>query len=169
MRLKSGIARLCVAALLATPSLAVATNGFFQIGIGPKTRGMAGAGIAYAQDSWSVATNPAGMVHVGCRFDAGVPWVKQKATATFSIPLIVQQQAEQSETIKSDEDLWWPQLAINYMLSCDQSVGLAAYVAGQSRVHWDHRWTLISPLNFDGDPGRLDFLHIFVVPSWAWQ
>ena len=48
-----------------------ATNGYFAHGYGTKAKGMAGAGVAYAQDSLAAATNPAGMVWVGNRWDVG--------------------------------------------------------------------------------------------------
>ncbi len=38
-----------------------ATNGYFLIGYGAKTRGMGGAGVAFAQDALAGAANPAGM------------------------------------------------------------------------------------------------------------
>ncbi|HHJ13199.1 MAG TPA: long-chain fatty acid transporter [Gammaproteobacteria bacterium] len=59
------------AALLAAP-LAQATNGYFKIGYGSKNRGMAGAGMAYGQDSLAPAINPAALAGMGNRVDAGV-------------------------------------------------------------------------------------------------
>lgn len=44
----------------ATPS-SFATNGYFLVGYGAKTRGMGGAGVAYAQDALAAAANPAAM------------------------------------------------------------------------------------------------------------
>lgn len=60
-----------VAVALAAPA-AYATNGYFKIGYGSKNRGLAGAGIAYGQDSLAAATNPATLASVGSRVDAGV-------------------------------------------------------------------------------------------------
>ena len=53
-----------IAALLAAP-LAEATNGYFKIGYGSKNRGMAGAGMAYGQDSLASAINPAALAGIG--------------------------------------------------------------------------------------------------------
>ena len=60
-----------VAALAAAP-LAQATNGYFKIGYGSKNRGMAGAGMAFGQDSLAGAINPASLAGIGNRVDAGV-------------------------------------------------------------------------------------------------
>jgi long-chain fatty acid transport protein len=52
-----------------------ATNGYFLIGYGAKTRGMGGAGVAYAQDAIAGAANPAAMGDVEMdtmRVDMGV-------------------------------------------------------------------------------------------------
>lgn len=59
-----------VAAAIAAPA-AHATNGYFKIGYGTKNRGMAGAGMAYSQDSLAPATNPSGLSFVGNRMDFG--------------------------------------------------------------------------------------------------
>ncbi len=55
---------------IAFPSLA--TNGYFQIGYGAKSTGMAGAAVANPQDTLAGAANPAGMAYVGEGFDIGL-------------------------------------------------------------------------------------------------
>jgi long-chain fatty acid transport protein len=59
------------AAGIALASPALATNGYFQIGYGAKSVGMAGAAVANPQDTLAAAANPAGMAHVGEGFDVG--------------------------------------------------------------------------------------------------
>lgn len=59
-----------VAAVLAAPA-AHATNGYFSHGYGTKSKGLAGAGVAFSQDAMAAATNPAGMVWQGDRLDVG--------------------------------------------------------------------------------------------------
>lgn len=68
--LKRTVTSVAVAAVLASP-LAQATNGYFKIGYGSKNRGMAGAGMAYGQDSLAPAVNPATLAGIGNRVDAG--------------------------------------------------------------------------------------------------
>jgi long-chain fatty acid transport protein len=65
---------LSLAAALAVPTTAFATNGYFLIGYGAKSRSMGGVGVAFAQDGLAAATNPAGMADVDVdtmRIDAG--------------------------------------------------------------------------------------------------
>lgn len=64
---------------LTAPSFA--TNGYFLIGYGAKSRGMGGVGIAYAQDSLAAAANPAGMSDVDMntmRVDVGAEFFLPK-------------------------------------------------------------------------------------------
>lgn len=62
-RLLSTLLVLCVF----MPSLATATNGYFLIGFGPKSRAMGGTGVAYGQDALAAAANPAAMTDVKIR------------------------------------------------------------------------------------------------------
>ena len=70
--LKRTLTSVAVAAALVTAPLANATNGYFKIGYGSKNRGMAGAGMAFGQDSLAASVNPAALAGMGNRVDAGV-------------------------------------------------------------------------------------------------
>ena len=63
-RLHKHLRSLCVISLLITPFSAYATNGYFLIGYGAKSRSMGGVGVAYGQDSIAAAANPAAMADV---------------------------------------------------------------------------------------------------------
>jgi long-chain fatty acid transport protein len=77
------ILALAVAAGLAAPTAAFATNGYFGLGYGTKQFGMGGAGVAYPQDSLAAATNPAGMAFVGSRADIGMELFSPKRDASL--------------------------------------------------------------------------------------
>lgn len=57
-------AALAAAVAFFVPALASATNGYFLIGFGAKSRSMGGVGIAYGQDGLAAAANPAAMMMV---------------------------------------------------------------------------------------------------------
>ena len=66
--------RLLSAAIIAgltMPAVSHATNGYFMIGFGAKSRGMGGVGVAEGVDGLAAAFNPATMIDVGTRFDIG--------------------------------------------------------------------------------------------------
>ncbi len=52
-------------------SPAEARVGTFDVGYGSKSRGMGGCAVALPQDTYVGAINPAGMVWIGNRLDAG--------------------------------------------------------------------------------------------------
>ena len=55
---------LALAVGIALPSSVFATNGYFLIGFGAKSRGMGGVGVAYGQDGLAAGANPATMADV---------------------------------------------------------------------------------------------------------
>lgn len=69
---KSTLISVVVMSGLFVVPVAQATNGYFMHGYSTKEKGLAGAGVAYSQDSLAAATNPAGMAFVGERMDAAV-------------------------------------------------------------------------------------------------
>ncbi|MFP3874455.1 MAG: OmpP1/FadL family transporter [Thiohalophilus sp.] len=122
-----------VAAALALPSAAFATNGYFAHGYGTKNKGLGGAGVALPQDSQAAATNPAGMVRVGDRMDLGaalfspqreytVSGTSGGAGGAFSL---------QEGTVESDSDYFLiPHFGRNWMLDADSSIGVSLYGNG---------------------------------------
>jgi len=68
----TGLLSASISAALLMPSVAHATLGMDLIGFGAKSRGMGGIGVAYAQDSLSLAYNPANASKLGNRFDIGM-------------------------------------------------------------------------------------------------
>ena len=116
------------------PTLLNATNGYFAHGHGLKTRALAGAGVAYPQDAMASATNPAGMVFMGNRFDIGAvifkpdrgysagPSLANGSAGAFTI-------GPQSQG-SGDETFLIPHFGINYMLTERDSIGLSVYGNG---------------------------------------
>ncbi len=124
--------KVIAAAMLLTPSVAFATNGYFGHGYGTKNKGLAGGGVAAPQDAMIAATNPAGMVHVGERMDLGLAIFSPSPrgyTATApgggaTFPLAPQ-------TVESDSDYFViPHFAYNWSLNPNNSVGLTVYGNG---------------------------------------
>jgi len=76
MKLNFGSASLVVASLLLLVPAAFATDGYFVTGYGVKQQGHGGAGVAQPEDSLAGATNPAGLILVGDRFDLGLTYFR---------------------------------------------------------------------------------------------
>jgi long-chain fatty acid transport protein len=134
--LKRAVASAAVAAVLASP-LAQATNGYFKIGYGAKNRGMAGAGMAFAQDSLAPAVNPATLASVEDRVDAGLELFKPKrrgrVDATgIGVPDLgagAAQGANSSENSRSNTFLI-PSFGISKAWSSNFTLGLAVVANG---------------------------------------
>ena len=71
-----------IAALFIAHLPVLATNGYFSHGYGLKAKGMGGASTAMTVDTFGGANNPASMVWVGGRLDAGVDVFMPKRSAS---------------------------------------------------------------------------------------
>jgi len=126
---------LAVAAGMTLPSPAFATNGYFLIGFGAKSRGMGGVGVAYGQDGLAAAANPAAMADVKMntmRVDVGAelfnpPRAVKHRTATLGSPpdFVVSE--------KSGSNLFLiPSMGGIYKFNKKLIVGMAAIGAGSN-------------------------------------
>ncbi len=107
---------------MAVSGQAYASNGFFAIGQGTKSKGMGGVGIALPQDALAAATNPAGMVFLGDRFDIGVSALQSDANETDRSGGAV----VFNESL-AEKRLLAPHLGYNGMLDPFSSIGVALY------------------------------------------
>ena len=102
-----------------------ATNGYFSHGYGVKSKGMAGAGVALAQDAFAGANNPAQSAFAGNRYDVGVDLFmpEREMSRTFG-PMTLHK-------AKSEEERFWiPEFGINQSINSNLSMGLTIYGNG---------------------------------------
>ena len=142
--------RLAWGIILATlPLTTLATTGYFQHGYGVKSRGVAGAGVAFPQDAMDAAINPANMVFVGNDQQLGIgifaPTRKytvsgQPSGAPGTFGLF-------PGTVKSENEAFLiPNYARNWMLNGDSSIGLTVYANGGMNTEWKD--TDVDPFGF---------------------
>lgn len=124
---KSRIAlALAAVAYMILPGTAAATNGYFAHGYGTANKALGGAGVAFPQSAMQAATNPAGMVDVGERFDIGIEaFNPMRDYQSRNNPLF-------GSSAQDSENEWFfiPHIGYNYMLSKTSSVGLTLYGNG---------------------------------------
>ena len=127
------ISALMVSGMFATP-VAHATNGYFAHGYSTKEKGLAGAGVAYSQDSLAAATNPAGMAFVGERMDVGLALFNpsdRSFTVTGAPNANSFTNAIPGEAYVSDNDFFLiPHFAYNWQMDSDNAVGISVYGNG---------------------------------------
>jgi long-chain fatty acid transport protein len=147
-----------LAACVAIPVTASATNGYFAHGWGTKSKAMAGVATALPQDSLVTATNPAGMAFVGTRFDLGVaffspsprgyeansdfatqtvPATDPSGTANFSVDFPSGAFVTPGR-YDSDKD-WFaiPSFGYNHILDEHSTIGVAVF--GNGGMNTDYR------------------------------
>lgn len=102
-----------------------ATNGYFSHGYGIKAKGMAGAGLALAQDAFAGANNPAQAMFAGDRMEGGVDLFMPKREMSRSFlgaPL---------GTVESGRNAFLvPEFGYNRVLSKNLAVGVTVYGNG---------------------------------------
>ena len=108
--------------LLLLCTIVYANNGFLQIGVGTKAKGMGGTSIALPQDSFAAANNPAGLSMVYDRFDIGFDWMNIDAKLNDR---------------SSSENVFWPEGAISIAYNNCFTFGGAAYLTGVWDVDYE--------------------------------
>lgn len=171
-----------MAATLAASS-ALATNGYFSHGYSLKEKGLAGAGVAYSQDTLAAAVNPAGMVWQGNRMDAGTVFfapIREYTATGFNNPFLGQFGANpgaggSGDTVNSDNELFIiPHFGWNKMLNANSSVGVSLYGNGGMNTEWQAKDTFGGGGVFanpaipgSGGNGGVNLAQLFVTGTYA--
>ncbi len=105
-----------------------ATVGYFALGYGSKSSGMAGATIAAPQDAMAGAINPAGMAWVGERVDLSLKAFNPKRDAEIDTRVV-----GAGFTVENDSNKPWlyiPGAGVTYSLTDDLWLGFSFYANG---------------------------------------
>ena len=145
--------------LLLTASAALATDGYFDHGYGVKAKGLGGAGVAFAQDSMAVATNPAGLVDVADSHQVGLTWFAPDRSVTVN-----------GNPFDGNDDgsFYIPDFSYKTTLSSGAAFGLAIF--GNGGMNTGYQTAL-----FDVNPGvassntSMDMSQLFIAPTWSWR
>jgi len=178
-----------LAAALLIPSLAFATNGYFQHGFGTGNKGMAGSGVAHPKSALQAATNPAGMVHVGNRADLGIQLfapireyeVESMHPSGFynflgvfgptQPPSFFPSNTPYDE--KSSSNLFLiPSFGYNHMINDRTSIGVSVYGNGGMNTSWDANanngfGTYFGDFLPDGGGTGVNLMQLFIAPTIA--
>lgn len=119
-------AMVCGMAMMA--GAAQATEGYFQLGFGPRQNAVGGAGVADSRDAMAMALNPAGIAGMGEEFQLGaalfMPFRGYDASGTLLI-------APGSGSVDSDVNLFAiPNIAYTRPIDSDSTIGISLYGNG---------------------------------------
>ena len=153
------------------PMTAWATNGYFSHGTSVAEKGLAGAGVAYSQDTLSASNNPAGMVWQGDRLDVGAalfaPMRSYSATGTpsgagFNI-------GDGNQSIDSENEAFIvPQYGQNWMLNSESSIGISVFGNGGMNTEYKGGFALGgAPGTFGGGTAGVDLSQLFLATTYA--
>ncbi|HRE14755.1 MAG TPA: outer membrane protein transport protein [Usitatibacteraceae bacterium] len=116
-----------VAAGLAAPFAARATDGYFSHAYGTKALGMGGAGVALAEEPFGGAVNPATMTMLGNQWQGGATWFSPKRSAERTGSGM----AGIDGSVSSDsKNFLVPEFGLNRMLRPDLAVGVSVFGNG---------------------------------------
>lgn len=147
---------------------AQATNGYSPIGFGTISKGMAGAGVAMPQDTISAATNPANMVLIGERADAGISWFSpsergftadNNGEAPYQIP---------PGSYSSENDYFLiPHGGWNKPLSDTSSIGIS--IAGNGGMNTEYDSAVFNNFGGSSSPTGVDLMQVFAGITYSTQ
>ena len=124
--------------LLGLPVTAWATNGYFSHGTSVAEKGLAGAGVAYSQDTLSAANNPAGMVWQGGAWDIGAAlFAPMRSYTVKGAPAGLPEFGLVPGTYDSDNELFViPQFGYNWAIGDTRTIGISVYGNGGMNTEW---------------------------------
>lgn len=161
MKLRALVGALALAGVMAP---AFATNGYFSHGFGIKSKGMAGVGIAYGQDSLAAATNPANMVLVGNRWDVGVDYFRpqrESKLATGATP------PDGTYDGNDTENFFIPEFGYNQMVNPNMSFGVSVYGNGGMNTDYGsyNTGTAGTARQMGSGNAGVDLMQLFISPT----
>lgn len=119
-----------------TAGAAVAADGYFMIGYGPRSKALGGAGTADQRDAMAIAANPAGIVGLERQFQLGMTVVNgERGYYTSGVPLVVT-----PGYVESGRP-WFPIPNGGYVqpIDADSAWSLASYANGGINTSYDWR------------------------------
>ena len=155
---------LAVLLALAMVSPAQATNGYFTHGYGAISKALAGAGVAMPQDTLASATNPAGMVVVGKRYDAGLAVFSpdRSYTVTGNPSGFPGTFGLTPGKVESDSNYFYiPHFGGNWRLGENMTLGVTVYAHGGMNTDYP------TATFYAGEPTGVNLEQLMVGIPWA--
>ena len=170
------------------PASAWATNGYFTHGVSVIEKGLAGAGVAYSQDTMAAANNPAGMVWQGASYDIGATLFSPRRSYTvtgtpsappgtpcgFNCPFSI---GNGNQSIDSDNELFLiPNFGYNWELDDDSTIGVSVYGNGGMNTEYKGGTAILGtptgvnaelPGTFGAGTAGVDLSQLFVSTTYS--
>lgn len=155
--------RWLVIGLFACSTNLYATNGYFSHGLGTKSKGMAGAGVALAEDALGGALNPANMALIGSRMDLGgslfIPKRGFRANNDGTPPW---PQVTPSDYKSKNDFFVIPQFAYNHQIDHVSTIGIALTANGLSTKYGSPLFDYFNPFVSSSTPAGADLYQLLL-------
>lgn len=138
-----------------------ATNGYFATGYGIKSEGVAGAGIAFPQDSLTIATNPAGLGSIGDTLDLGIEAFIPSRDSTI-------EQGGSASRFDGNDTKVFPIPALGYVRHFDSKWIAGVALFGNGGLNTDYGENPFARFGARGSAG-VDLAQAFLSPAVAYR
>jgi long-chain fatty acid transport protein len=143
------------------------TNGYFSHGYGTQHKGLAGASTALPLNTMIAASNPAGMIFLGQRYDVSLGIFNPNREYTISGNPSGIGFGLAPGTIESDSKYFLiPALGANWMINEENSFGLSLFGNGGMNTDYDTK-TFDSPFTTVSKPTGVDLSQLFLSATYA--
>ena len=145
---------------------AFATDGYFLTGYGTKQQGQGGAGVAKPGDSLAGATNPAGLILVGNRFDIGLTLFRPNRTATILGNQLPPGYPNVNGTYDANRVKNFELPELGYSLQSRPNLALGVAIYGNGGLDTSYA----KPIGLFGTTrGGVDIEQVFISPTLAYK
>ncbi|HEY3369531.1 MAG TPA: outer membrane protein transport protein [Prolixibacteraceae bacterium] len=154
--------------LICTTQISFATDGYFSLGYGTRSKGMAGAGVAMYSSSL-IGGNPAGNVFLGNEFAIGIAAFSPNRAYTISENTNGQQGIFPLTpgTVKSDKPVFFiPSVGGNWMINKSSAIGFSIYGNGGMNTSYPTK-TFNNPMAPVTSPTGINLSQLFSEISYS--
>ncbi|MFY0653153.1 MAG: outer membrane protein transport protein [Cyclobacteriaceae bacterium] len=141
-----------------------ATNGYFSHGYGVRYKAMAGSGVSLSFSTLGAANNPAGLVHLGKRFDVGLAMFipKREFTVVGNPSGFPGTFGLAPGTVQSERNGFFiPSIGSNFMFNDKSSIGVSVYGNGGMNTRYP------SSVFGGANPTGVDLTQLFVQTTYS--
>jgi long-chain fatty acid transport protein len=157
-------------ALLFAGEAARATDGYFLTGYGTIQQGQGGAGVAKPGDSLAGATNPAGLLLVGNRFDLGLTLFRPNRSATITDNGLIGPTSTVPYDANRVKNFELPELGYSLQYRPNLALGVAIYGNGGLNTSYTHIFPLFGSTSGGAvDHGGVNIEQVFISPTLAYK
>ena len=178
----------CALVALTLPATSWATNGYFSHGTSVAEKGLAGAGVAFSQDTLAASNNPAGMFWQGARYDVGAalfsPMRNYKATGGPSAPPGTPCGAncpfsigDGNQKKDSENELFLvPQFGYNWVINDESTIGVSVFGNGGMNTEYNGGTAILGtpsgtnaqlPGTYGDGTAGVDLSQLFLATTYA--